>query len=72
MLLSWDMDGFKVEEKDRGNPLVNGVVRVKGRGVNHVFDELRIHLDHKLLYADSEDLSVLKGVKETIKLKLSL
>ena len=72
MLLGWDVDRFEVEEKDRGNPSVNGVVRVKGRGVNHVFDELRVHLDHKLLHADSEDLSVLKGAKETIKLELSL
>ena len=72
MLLGWDVDGFEVKEKDRRNPSVNGVVRVKGRGVDHVFDKLCVHLDHKLLYANSEDLSVLKGTKETIKLELSL
>ena len=72
MLLSRDVDRFEIEEEDGGNPSVDGIVRVEGRGIDHVLHKLRVHLDYQLLYTNGEDLRMLQGAEEAVELQLRL
>src|ERR1700710_1373653 len=70
--LCGNVDKLEVKQEDCRDPAVHGVVRMQGGGVDHAFDELRVHLYNQLLNTDGEDLSVLEGTEEAIELELSL
>jgi hypothetical protein len=72
VLLCGNVDELEVKQEDSRYPAVHSVVRMQGRGVDHAFDKLRVHLYDQLLYTDGEDLSVFESTEEAIELELSL
>lgn len=72
VLVSGDVNKFEVKQEDRRDPPVDRIVGVKGRGIEHSLDELRVHLNDKLLDTDSEELGLFQSAKQPVEFKLSL
>ena len=72
MLLCGHVYELEREEKNTGNPPVNGRVRLDVRLVEHTLDVCRVDFDYEVAQTNKEDLCRVGGTVEAIQLKLGL
>jgi hypothetical protein len=72
VLGSQNMDQHKIEEKDSGDPLVDGHIGLDVGVLEHTVDVLSIHLHDKIFDTDEVEMESTECLEQTIELELGL
>ena len=66
MLVSQDMDKFDVEQKDGGNPSVDGSVGLNVRVAEHTFDITCVNFYNKVAGTNEMKVGSTEGTKKAV------